>query len=60
MATLYTIQVHATCQCVTQTKGIIIDAEHEALGDEFHNSAAVNSALGVPPIIRVRRSGATR
>lgn len=35
--------------------GIIIDAEHGALGDEsVHNSVAAISALGVSPIIRVR------
>jgi hypothetical protein len=46
---------------VTQTVGIIVGAEHGALGDKsIQNSAAVNSALRVSPIIRVRRAGSTR
>lgn len=41
--------------CLTNITGIIIDAEHGALGDEsVHNSVAAISALGVSPIIRVR------
>lgn len=35
--------------------GIIVDAEHGALGDEsVHNAVAAISGLGVSPIVRVR------
>jgi 4-hydroxy-2-oxoheptanedioate aldolase len=51
----HTINFDAEIHCLTYTTGIIIDAEHGALGDEsVHNSVAAISALGVSPIIRVR------
>ncbi|RYO65238.1 hypothetical protein AA0113_g5440 [Alternaria arborescens] len=41
---------------LTGLDGIIIDCEHGHIGDDaMHNSVAAISALGVSPIIRVRR-----
>lgn len=40
---------------LTATKGIIIDCEHGAIGDEsMHSCTAAIAALGVSPLVRLR------